>query len=71
MLGGRKTKSNSSSTKNIVTTSFAEQKRTCRTVLRGSMQNHAGLKNMCKKTRETCTGQSLKGGGGGGRGVDI
>jgi hypothetical protein len=54
-----------------VTTSFAEQKRTCRTVLRGSMQNHAGLKNMCKKTRETCTGQSLKGGGGGGRGVDI
>jgi hypothetical protein len=26
------------------------------------MQNHAGPKNMCKKTRETCAGQSLMGG---------
>jgi hypothetical protein len=30
------------------------------------MQNHAGLKNMCKKTRETCAAQSLWGAGGGG-----
>jgi hypothetical protein len=37
------------------------------------MQNHAGLKNMCKKTRETCAGQSLWGerGGRGGGGVLI
>ncbi len=35
--------------------------RTCRTVLHGSMQNQAGPKSMCKKTRETCTGQSSMG----------
>jgi len=28
----------------------------------GSMQNHAGPKNMCKKTGETCDGQSSMGG---------
>jgi hypothetical protein len=38
-------------------------RRTCRTVLRGSMPNQAGLKNMCKKTRETFTGKSSKGAG--------
>jgi hypothetical protein len=38
------------------TNSFAEQNYT---VLHGSMQNQAGPKNMCKKTRETCAGQSL------------
>jgi hypothetical protein len=38
------------------TNSFAEHNYT---VLHGSMQNQAGLKNMCKKTRETCAGQSL------------
>ncbi len=27
------------------------QNKKCRTMLRGFMQNHAGLKNMCKKTR--------------------
>jgi hypothetical protein len=37
-----------------------------KTVLRGFMQNHAGPKNMCKKTRKTCAGQSSIGGGRGG-----
>jgi hypothetical protein len=31
-------------------------------MLRGFMQNHAGPKNMCKKTRKTGTGQSSMGG---------
>jgi hypothetical protein len=43
--------------------SFAEQKNS---VLHGSMQNQAGPKNMCKKTRETCAGQRSIGGGSGG-----
>jgi hypothetical protein len=33
----------------------------CRTVLRGFMQNHVGPKNVCKKTRKTCSGQSSLG----------
>jgi hypothetical protein len=37
-------------------------RRTCRTVLHGSMQNQAGPKNMCKETRETCAGTELEGG---------
>ncbi len=36
-------------------------RRTCRTVLHGYMQNQAGPKNMCKKTRETCAGQCSMG----------
>jgi len=32
-------------------------------VLRGFMQNHAGTKNMCKKTGETSAGQSSIEGG--------
>jgi len=30
-------------------------------MLHGFMQNHAGLKNMCKKTRKTGAGQSSMG----------
>jgi hypothetical protein len=41
---------------------------TWRPVLHGSMQNHAGPKNMCKKTREICIRQSSMGWGEG-RGV--
>jgi len=40
-------------------------RRTCRTVLLGSLQNHAGPKKKFKKTRETCGEQSSMGGGGG------
>ncbi len=44
--------------------SFLLNRRTCRTVLLGSMQNQAGPKTMCQKTRETCTRQSSMAGGG-------
>jgi len=37
---------------------------TCRIVLRGFMQNHPGPKNICKKTRKTCTELSSMWGGG-------
>jgi hypothetical protein len=34
-------------------------KRTCRILLCGFIQNHVGPKNMCKKTRKTCIRQNL------------
>jgi len=41
---------------------FCKIKRTCRTMLHSFMQNYAGPKNMCKKTRKTGGGQSSMGG---------
>jgi len=41
---------------------FCKIKRTCRTMLHSFMQNYAGPKNMCKKTRKTGGGRAPWGG---------
>ncbi len=47
--------------KKIVKFTLLTEKKTSRIVLRDFMENHAGTKNMCKKTSQTRAEQSFMG----------